>query len=306
MIATALAFFAAALAAGGLALALGEKAIRLPWTNARSGEEGRGTSRTRLGAAAVRALAGLGRGLAPAARLAAPRELEARIAAAGLAGPSRGSLPRIDARELMAVKVAATVLGAVGGLAFGATAPGRLGVALAVASPVGGFLAPDLWLARRARQRARRIRQELPGMLDLLRVTIEAGLSLPAALAAVGERTRGELGAEWRVVGGEVALGLPLAVALEAMARRVPVPEVTAVLGALERTIRHGAPLANALAAQARDARAARRRRIREEAARAGPKIQLVVALLLVPSVLLMVAAALAGALLEGGGLPIG
>lgn len=306
MIATMLAFLAAALAAGGLALAVPAEAIKLPWTHSRSQQGGRTAPRTRLGTAAVRALASLGRGLAPAARVAAPRELEARIAAAGLAGPSRGALPRLDARELMAVKVAATVLGAAGGLVLGATAPGRLGVALAVAGPVGGFLAPDLWLARRARDRARRVRQELPGMLDLLRVTIEAGLSLPAALTAVGERTRGELGAEWRVVGGEVALGLPLASSLDAMARRMPVPEITAMLGALERTIRHGAPLANALAAQARDARAARRRRIREEAARAGPKIQLVVALLLVPSVLLMVAAALAGALLEGGGLPIG
>jgi len=306
MIATALAFLAVALAAGGLALLVPAEAIRLGRDRSREKPDGRGGPRPRLGTAAVRAFAGLGRGLAPAARVAAPRELEARIAAAGLAGPSRGALPRLDTRELMAVKVAATLLGAAGGLLLGATAPGRLGVALAVAGPVGGFLAPDLWLARRARDRARRIRQELPGMLDLLRVTIEAGLSLPAALSAVGERTRGELGAEWRVVGGEVALGVPLATSLGAMTRRTPVPEVTAMLGALERTIRHGAPLANALAAQARDARAARRRRIREEAARAGPKIQLVVALLLVPSVLLMVAAALASALLQGGGLPIG
>ena len=134
-------------------------------------------------------------------------------------------------------------------------------------------------------------------MLDLLRVTIEAGLSLSAALTAVGERTRGELGAEWRLVGSEVALGVPLATSLDGMARRMPVAEVTAMLGALERTIRHGAPLAQALAAQARDARAARRRRIREEAARAGPKIQLVVALLLVPAVLLLVAAALVASL---------
>jgi tight adherence protein C len=55
------------------------------------------------------------------------------------------------------------------------------------------------------------------------------------------------------------------------------------------------------VAAQARDARFALARAAREEAARAGPKIQLVVALLLVPSVLLLVAAALLGTLLDGG-----
>jgi tight adherence protein C len=78
-------------------------------------------------------------------------------------------------------------------------------------------------------------------------------------------------------------------------------------VAALNRAARHGAPLADTLAGQARAARFALARRIREDAARAGPKIQLVVALLLVPSVLLLVAAALAAALLDGGsdGLPI-
>ncbi len=139
-------------------------------------------------------------------------------------------------------------------------------------------------------------------MLDLLRVTVEAGLPLTAALSAVGERTRGTLGAEWRVVGREVALGVPLRESLAAMAARAPVPELGAVIGAVDRAARHGAPLAETLAAQARDAREARRRRVREEAAKAGPKIQLVVALLLVPSVLLLVAAALAAAVIDGQG----
>jgi tight adherence protein C len=82
--------------------------------------------------------------------------------------------------------------------------------------------------------------------------------------------------------------------------RRAPLPEIEALTSALRRAARHGAPLAAALEAQARDARLARRRRIQEQAARAAPKIQLVVALLLVPSVLLLVAAALAAALLGG------
>ena len=104
---------------------------------------------------------------------------------------------------------------------------------------------------------------------------------------------------------GEVALGVPLAEALRGMDERLPLPEVRAVSGALDRARRHGAPLAETLAAQARDARVGQRRRIQEQAARAGPKIQLVVALLLVPSVLLLVAAALAAALLEPGGAAI-
>jgi tight adherence protein C len=188
----------------------------------------------------------------------------------------------------------------------GAFAPGRLELALALIGPVGGFLGPDLWLARRARERARHVRRELPALLDLLRVTVDAGLALPDAFVAVGRRSSGPLGREWRLVGRQVRLGLPLEAALEELAGRVPLPELAALVGALQRAIRHGAPLGAALAAQAREARHARRRRIQEEAARAGPKIQLVVALLLVPAVLLLVAAALAASLLgEGGALRV-
>ena len=143
--------------------------------------------------------------------------------------------------------------------------------------------------------------RELPALLDLLRVTVEAGLPLAAALAEVGRRARGPLAEEWRRVGRETALGVPLAAALAGVPERVPLAEVESLVAALDRAARHGAPLAATLSAQADGARLARRRRIGEEAARAGPKIQLVVALLLVPSVLLLVAAALVAALLDGG-----
>jgi tight adherence protein C len=134
---------------------------------------------------------------------------------------------------------------------------------------------------------------------------VESGLSLGAALGAVGERTNGPLALEWRAVGGEVRLGVPLTESLAALVRRAPLPELQALVAALERAGRHGTPLGDTLASQARDARLARRRRIQEEAARAAPKIQLVVALLLVPSVMLLVAAALAAALLSGGGISL-
>jgi tight adherence protein C len=141
----------------------------------------------------------------------------------------------------------------------------------------------------------------------MLLVTVEAGLPLAAALQEVGRRARGPLAAEWRRVGSETQLGVPLSTSLQGTVERLPLPETEQLVAALTRAARHGAPLAGTLAAQAEGARLARRRRIQEEAARAGPKIQLVVALLLVPSVLLLVAAALAAALLDGGGpVPIG
>lgn len=273
MIAAALSFAAACLAALGLGALVSpaQKASVAPWL--------------------LRLLARSGTRHRP------PLDLERRIAAAGRPGG-------LGAREVMAAKLAAAFTGAAAGTLMGAVAPGRVGALLVVGAPVGGFLAPDLWLARRAAERARVVRRELPAMLDLLRVTVDAGASLPAALAEVGARAGGPLATEWSVVGREVALGVPLAEALDAMACRLPQPEVQALCAALDRSRRHGAPLGRTLSAQARDARVAFRRRAQEGAAKAGPKIQLVVALLLVPSVLLMVAAALVSALLDSGGLP--
>jgi tight adherence protein C len=277
--AVAFAFAAGVLGALGLTLLAGGCGDRL---------------RTARGASTgIWALARLGRRVLPRRR--APRELEDLILASGRPAG-------LGARELMAAKLAAAVLAGIAGAAVGAAAPGRLGVLVALGAPVAGFLAPDRWLRRRAAARARAVRRDLPGMLDLLRVTVDAGASIQAALAEVGARTRGPLAAEWRAVARQAALGISLDQALADTARRLPQPEVEALCAALARARRHGAPLGRTLAAQAKDARSTLRRRVQEEAARAGPKIQLVVALMLVPSVLLLVAAGLATALLDSGG----
>lgn len=252
------------------------------------------------GARVLRLLASAGAAVRPLRRAPAPRDLELRIRAAGMPAG-------LGPREIMGAKLTAAAAGILAALIVGPSLPGRLGVAATLVVPVAGFLGPDLWLSRRAAERARRVRAELPALLDLLRVSVDAGLSLTAALGAVGERSSGPLAREWHRLGREVALGVPSREALAGMAVRLPLSEIAALVAALERAARHGAPLADTLAAQARDARHARRRRIQEEAAKASPKIQLVVALLLVPSVLLLVAAALAAALLEsGGGLRVG
>lgn len=282
----ALAFVAAALAVLGAGTLLG------------GGREPRSAGESR-GARSIRALARAGASLRRTTGARVPRSLGQRLAAAGMPAG-------LGVRELVAAKLAAAVATGLFGAVLAAGAPGRLGLLLLTALPAAGFMAPDAWLRRRATERARAARRELPALLDLLRVTVEAGLAPGAAFAAVGERASGTLATEWRTVGREAAFGVPLSESLRELERRLPLPEVGALVAALDRAGRHGAPLAETLAAQARAARLQRRREIEEEAARAAPKIQLVVALLLVPSVLLLVAAALAAALLDGGGLAIG
>jgi tight adherence protein C len=132
-------------------------------------------------------------------------------------------------------------------------------------------------------------------VLDLLRVAIGAGLAPRRALKEVGRRHPGTLAAELTRAVARADLGEPLEKALDGLELRCP--GIGAFIAILRRAERHGAPLAGALAAQAVQARARRAAQRSEAAAKAAPKIQLIVALLLVPAVLLLVAAALIPAL---------
>jgi tight adherence protein C len=171
-------------------------------------------------------------------------------------------------------------------------APGRLWWVVGAGLPSAGFLGPDAWLDRRARRRLRILRSALPDALDLLAVGTAAGRSPIAGLAELG-MGEGPLARELAMLSAESSCGLPQSQALDSLRRRAPVREIAAMCGVIERSRRYGSPLSDQLREQATALRGVQRRRISEQAARAAPKIQLAVALLLVPSVLLMIAAGL-------------
>jgi tight adherence protein C len=215
---------------------------------------------------------------------AAPRDLEARIAAAG-------TPLGLGAADIMALKAAGAAVALMLVAPFASALPGRLAIVVVPGAIVAGFRAPDLLLARRARARAARVQGEIADVVDLLRVAVEAGLPAGRGLAEVGRRCGGLLGSELGAAATRMELGATRAEALEELLRRCPGDGVTTLVAAILRADRHGAPLAPALRALAAEARAEQARRVRDEAARAAPKIQLVVALVLVPAVMLLVAA---------------
>jgi tight adherence protein C len=211
--------------------------------------------------------------------------LTGRIACAGLA-------ERVSPRSLLAAKLGGALAGTLWGMVLAPAVPGRLAIIVAAGTPLAGFLGPDAWLERRARLRLRALRSGLPDALDLVAVGTAAGRSPIAGLAELGGGD-GPLGRELAVLAAENSCGLPQREALESLRQRAPVPEVAAMCGVIERSHRYGSPLSEQLQEQATALRGAQRRRVEERAARAAPKIQLAVALILVPSVLLMIAAGL-------------
>jgi tight adherence protein C len=183
-----------------------------------------------------------------------------------------------------------------GGLAFlvvAPAAPGRLVPPLGIALVAAGALAPAAHRERALRARRGRIVDALPDALDLLAVGAAAGRGPGALLEEIATTGEGPLASELAITVAEIETGIPVGTALERLRARTGSPELGSVVAALERSRRFGSPLADQLHAQAGVLRRDERRRIEERAARAAPKIQLVVALVLVPSALLAIAAAL-------------
>jgi tight adherence protein C len=205
----------------------------------------------------------------------------------------------------IAAKLASAAVAGLVALLAAPAAPGHLSLLVAIGTPLAGFFAPDALQERRARLRHRRLVAALPDALDLLAVGAASGRSPAAGFAEVARSGVGPLAEELRMTVAELECGRPLAEALQSLRVRIPGNEIATLCAAIERSRRYGSPLADQLRRQSSALRRDQRRLVEEHAARAAPKIQLVVALVLVPSVLLMIAAALianADVLLSGFG----
>jgi tight adherence protein C len=198
-----------------------------------------------------------------------------------------------QARADLGLKLAAAIAAGGVGLVAAPAAPGRTSLLVVAAMPAAGFVLPEALLERKARRRHRRLLAALPDALDLLAIGSAAGRSPAAGFAEIARAGSGPLADELRVTVVELECGCPLADALSALRDRIPGGEIATLCASIERSRRLGSPLADQLRRQSASLRRDQRRAVEEQAARAAPKIQLVVALVLVPSVLLMIAAAL-------------
>ncbi len=212
--------------------------------------------------------------------------LPERLVRAGLA-------ERFDPRAVIAAKLAGGGLGALVAMVAAPAVPARLGVAVALLLVLAGLLAPDALIERTARRRRERFVAALPDALDMLAVGAASGRSPATVFGEIATGTSGPLARELGTTVAEIECGRPGRAAIDALRSRVAGAEVGALAAALERSRAYGSPLAVQLHAQATSLRRDARRHLEERAARAAPKIQLVVALVLVPSVLIAIVAAI-------------
>lgn len=223
-----------------------------------------------------------------------PERLEAAGLPAGF-GPS----------EFLALKAILAGGGMIAAITVGTWRSPATALAVGGLAVAAAFVVPEAYVARRGRVRAEAMARELPDFLGLVAACVDAGMGVESAMSRVAAWFGDSpLAREGRRLASEQSLGVGRAYALGGLERRSAMcPEMQAFARAIRRAERHGAPIAGVLRSQAEAAQAARRLRLNERAAKAGPKIQLVVAGLLVPSVLLLVAALFVAQMTEGGGI---
>ncbi len=151
-----------------------------------------------------------------------------------------------------------------------------------------GFLAPRLWLRSRADARKREIVRRFSDALDLLSVSVDAGLALDSAMVRVCERWDNALTEELNRVVREIRVGTPRNVALQRMAERTGVPELSTFVGVLIQSSELGVSIAHTLHTQAAQVRLRRRQRAEELAHQASVKMVFALVFLIFPALLVV------------------
>lgn len=136
----------------------------------------------------------------------------------------------------------------------------------AILLAAGGYIAPDMSLDRRAKDRAKMIEKELPDILDQMTIGVEAGLGFDAALVRVAQENEGPVAEEFGRMMQDRQLGMSREDAFGRVAARAGSPDLKGFVLALTQADKHGMPLATVLRVQADEMRQKRRVRAEEKA----------------------------------------
>jgi tight adherence protein C len=152
----------------------------------------------------------------------------------------------------------------------------RAGVITGLVAAAIGYLLPTMALGRMAKRRQHRLRLSLPDALDLMVVSVEAGLGLDQAIQRVADElmiVHPELSEELKLVNLELRAGTARADALRNLANRTQVDDLSSLVTMLVQTDKFGTSVAQSLRVHSDTARTKRRQRAEEAAAKTGAKM---------------------------------
>ena len=154
-----------------------------------------------------------------------------------------------------------------------------------------GFMAPDLYLSSKASGRSNSVLDQLPDALDLLTISVEAGLGFDAAVVKVTEKMKGPLCDEFKRAAAEQRIGKARQEALRGISERVEVKELQNFISAIIQADQLGVSMSKVLRIQSDQLRQERRQRAEEKAARAPILIMLPTVGCIFPSLFIVILA---------------
>ena len=202
------------------------------------------------------------------------------------AGMGRSLTPTTFLAIKAGVGLGAGVVGFVVGTALAGPVAGVL---FGIGSGFGGFIIPGFVVGMRARKRREELRAQLPDALDLLAVSVEAGLGFDGAIAKLTEHMDGALAEEFSLTLGEMRIGESRHDALKKLADRSGAPEVASFCRAVIQADQLGISLGRLLRVQATDARLKRQAAAEEKAMKSPIKMLFPTVLFIFPAMFIVI-----------------
>jgi tight adherence protein C len=225
--------------------------------------------------------------LANVARRLTPADYEQRLRVRLLQAGMYGTRP---SRFLMFRVAAMVALGWVGLVRATHTSSPALAVLAVVGAPLLGWMLPDTILSSRIKRRRQRIERDAADLIDLLAITVQAGLGLDQALKVSAERLTGPLAEEVQLMLSEIRIGQSRQEALRRLSDRVDTPTIRSFARSLAQSDSMGVSIADMLKALAVDARARKKATAEELAQKAPIKMVFPLATCIFPAILIVAA----------------
>ncbi|PTM54774.1 type II secretion system F family protein [Desmospora activa] len=167
-----------------------------------------------------------------------------------------------------------------------------MGIILLVFLPVVCYLSPMLLIKYLAKKRQEEMRMELPDFMDMMSITLKAGMGLDEALAYYVSTNKGPLSDEFGRMHQEINFGVQREMAYRSLMKRTTSTELEALIQSMIQANNLGTPIAETFALQAEEMRRMRAEKAKEAAGKAAPKISLVSAFVIAPSIVMLILSA--------------